>query len=305
MKVAIIQHKPVHLDLEKSVKKAIDFIKEAAEYNADLVVFGETWLTGYPAWIDYSPSIGKWDDAATKKVYARLIENSISVDSQEIKLLKEACKSEEVGLVMGVNEVCKKSKGTTYNSIFMINEKGELVNHHRKLVPTYTERLLHAHGDAAGLKSVTIKGVNITASICWEHWMPLTRQALHDSNEEVHIALWPTVHERHQIASRHYAFEGRCFVVAVGQIMAVEDFPEELELPDNLKANSEKLVLNGGGCVIMPDGFYQEEPVFDKECIIYADLEIRKTREESLTLDVTGHYQRKDVFQLTIDRNRV
>jgi len=145
----------------------------------------------------------------------------------------------------------------------------------------------------------------ISASICWEHWMPLTRQALHDSAEQIHIALWPKVHEMHQIASRHYAFEGRCYVVAAGQMLKASDFPAALELPDYFKENPDQWALNGGSCVVAPDGSYIVEPRFDKEKLITADCDFDQIIRERMTLDTSGHYQRRDVFQFKVSGTRI
>ena len=133
--------------------------------------------------------------------------------------------------------------------------------------------------------------------------MPLSRQAMHNEGELIHLALWPTVHEMLQIASRHYAFEGRCFVVAVGQMMAAKDFPPELELPKHLKDEPDEMVLNGGSAIIAPDGFYDLKPQYGKEGIIYHSLkDLDQIYRERMTLDTTGHYQRPDIFELKIKR---
>jgi chlorite dismutase len=133
--------------------------------------------------------------------------------------------------------------GTLYNSLLVFDATGNLANHHRKLVPTYTERLVWGAGDARGLAAVDTAIGRVGGLICWEHWMPLSRHVLHASGEHVHVALWPTVHEMHQIASRHYAFEGRCFVVAAGLLMRVRDVPAGLALPPELAADPDKLLV--------------------------------------------------------------
>ena len=134
--------------------------------------------------------------------------------------------------------------------------------------------------------------------------MPLTRQAMHETGEQVHIALWPTVHEMHQVASRQYAFEGRCFVLAVGQILRAKDIPAAFELPDDFKANPEGLLLKGGSCVVGPDGFYIREPIFDLETTIEIELPLREAIKEKMTLDVTGHYKREDVFDFRVNKKK-
>src|SRR5215467_13013800 len=151
-------------------------------------------------------------------------------------------------------------------------------------------------GDGAGLNAADTGGLRVGGLICWEHWMPLARMAMHNSTEHIHVAVWPTVHELHQLASRHYAFEGRCFVLAVGLLMPCIDLPEEF-------AGSEGQSLwveRGGSAVIAPDARYIVEPVLEREELILADLDLSEIDKESMTLDVTGHYARPDVFKFEV-----
>lgn len=130
--------------------------------------------------------------------------------------------------------------------------------------------------------------------------MPLTRQALHQSGEDIHVAVWPSVHEMHQVASRHYAFEGRCFVLASGALMHASSLPPELEIhPGRLEANG-GMLLRGGSAIIGPDGACLVGPVFDEEAIVTAVLDLDRVREESMTLDVTGHYHRPELFDFEL-----
>lgn len=307
LSIAIIQHKPVHLNLTESLKKALQLIKEAAKNKAQLIVFGETWLSGYPAWIDHCPEIAIWDNEATKEIFALMHANSLDVNSEEMKTLCDLAKELSVVVCMGFNENVNNGpgSGTIYNSFVIINDKGEIANHHRKLIPTFNEKLLYGNGDAAGLKTVETKWGKMGGLICWEHWMPLSRQALHNENEIVHIALWPTVHDMHQVASRQYAFEGRCFVIAAGQMMQAKDIPFSLTLPEHLKKDPDKYILNGGSCVIDPKGNFLMQPQFDKEEILYCTINnFASAIKEKLTLDVSGHYNRWDIFDFTVNRTR-
>jgi len=307
LKVAIVQESPVYLNLRQSLEKAEILIEEAADQAANLIVFGETWLSGYPAWLDHCPKVALWNHEPTKEVFARMMQNSIAVPSNETHFLGKLAKKHQLHIVIGVNEVVHfgAGSGTIYNSILTFNEKGEMVNHHRKLMPTYTEKLLYGAGDGEGLKAVSTPFGKMGSLICWEHWMPLTRQAMHNTGELIHIALWPAVHEMHQIASRHYAFEGRCFVIAVGQVMRAKDIPPELELPTHLAENPNEFLLNGGSAIIAPDGFYDLKPQYDKEGMIFHEInDLDQAMRERMTLDVTGHYQRNDVFMFGVNRKR-
>jgi predicted amidohydrolase len=186
-RVAIPQFAPVYLDKVASVAKAIRLPREAKKRGAELVAFGETWLPGYPAWLDVSPKVALWDHAPTKQVFARLRENSVTVPGPEISALQNGARDFGINVVIGVNERVDAGpgNGTLYNSILTITSKGDLANHHRKLVPTYTERMVWGNGDG-GL--TTVERPRIGGLICWEHWMPLARMALHNAGEHVHVA---------------------------------------------------------------------------------------------------------------------
>ncbi|MFY0593825.1 carbon-nitrogen hydrolase family protein [Roseivirga sp.] len=304
--IGVVQSAPEYLDIEKSLEKVESLLKEAANQGADLVCFGETWFTGYPAWIDYCDEYAKWDFRPTKAVFAKTYENSLDVKGAEVAQIGKWAKELGLTIVMGINEkvATGAGNGTIYNSLLTWGDNGEIANHHRKLMPTHTERLLYGQGDGAGLKSVETKFGRVGGLICWEHWMPLTRQTMHNSGEDIHIAVWPKVHEMLQIATRSYAFEGRCFAVGVGQIMRVKDIPEELSLPEELAKHPEHLLLNGGSCIVGPDGHYVMEPIWDKEGVFTAEVDLNRCIEEKMALDVTGHYQRNDVFDLNVDKKR-
>lgn len=305
--VAIIQESPVFLDLEASVAKAIRLAEKAARDGARVITFGETWLPGYPAWLDYCSDVALWDHGPSKDVFARLRQNSVVIGGKETKRFAQLAGDHHVTLVIGVNErvATGPGNGTLYNSLLTFSPDGRLANHHRKLVPTYTERLVWGQGDGGGLESVETPAGRVGGLICWEHWMPLARQALHNAGEHIHVAVWPTVHEMHQIASRHYAFEARCFVLASGLIMRVRDLPNEFRGNSELAANVEAFVLRGGSAIIGPDGKYVVEPVYEKETIVTAELDLDAVDREKMTLDVSGHYSRPDVFSFTVGSGAV
>lgn len=303
IKLAIIQESPEYFNLEKSIKKSIKLINEAADNGAELIVFGETWFTGYPSWLDTCPEGAFWNHEPVKKVFTRMYKNSLDLEGEEFKILCDLAKEKKVILAMGLNEVVNEGpgQGTIYNSFVIIGNNGKLIVHHRKLMPTYTEKLVYGLGAGDDLVSADTEFGRIGGLICWEHWMPLARQAMHNSGEVIHIAVWPSVHEMHQIASRHYAFEGRCFVIAVGQIMYTKDIPDELELPQHLKGKENEMLMNGGSCVISPDGQYILEPQHNIAGILYVDIDdLDRVIGEKMNLDTSGHYQRSDVFEFNI-----
>lgn len=298
VRVAIAQSAPVYLNKEASLAKAVDILQKAGSQGAQLVAFGETWLPGYPAWLDFCPAAALWNHEPTKRVFARLRQNSITVRGPEFQILAQAAGDLKLTIVMGINERVDSGpgNGTLYNTVLTFTPEGKLGNCHRKLVPTYTERMVWGSGDGTGLESVKTSGLRIGGLICWEHWMPLARMAMHNSGEDIHVAMWPTVHDLHQLASRHYAFEGRCFVLAVGLLMPRADLPKEFAA-----VNGQSLWLErGGSAVIAPDARYLVEPVFEREELIIADLDLSEIDKEAMTLDVTGHYARPDVFKFEV-----
>ncbi len=308
VKIAIVQKAPVYFHLKESMELAVGSIQEAVGQGAQLIVFGETWLSGYPAWIDHLPQIALWDHPETKQLYEMMWGSAIEIGDQNTKVFEALAKQHQVYIAIGVNEKVSRGPGhgTLYNSLLIFDINGKLAVHHRKLMPTYTEKLLYGLGDGAGLRTVDTAFGPIGGLICWEHWMPLTRQSMHDEAEQIHIAVWPAVHEMHQLASRHYAFEGRCFVIAVGQILQAQHLPNFLHLPDHLRLHPEKYLLNGGSSIIGPNGQYLLEPHFNQDTILYCQLDqLSQTIGEKMTLDVTGHYFRPDVLQYEINRNRI
>src|SRR5258705_5596917 len=299
VRVAIAQSAPVYLDKQASLAKALDLIQQAAKRGAQLVAFRVTWLPGSPGWLDVWPGAALWETGFAKDVFARLRSNSIVVPGEEVNALRGAARDLQIAIVIGVNERVDSGpgNGTLYNSLLTISEDGQLGNHHRKLVPTYTERLVWGNGDGRGLEAVPTSAGRVGGLICWEHWMPLARMAMHNSGEHIHVAVWPTVHELHQLASRHYAFEGRCFVLAVGLMMPTEDLPRELRDGATLRPSESQWIEHGGSAIIGPDTQYVLDPVFDREELLVSDLDLTQIDREKMTFDVSGHYARPDLFR--------
>jgi len=305
--LALVQKAPVFMNTTKSVAKAVKYIHEASKNKADIIVFGEGWLSGYPAWIDHSIHLGRWDKQEIKDVWAEMYEDGIEIPGKQIQKIQQAAKACKKYVVIGANEVVRKGKGngTIYNTLLIIKPTGKIAVHHRKLMPTYNEKLIHGYGDAHGLKTISTPHGNIGGLICWEHWMPLTRQAMHDAGEDIHFGLWPAVKSSHKLASRHYAFEGRCFVVAMGQMLLKSSVPSSLQIAPEVENNDSPYLLDGGSCIIGPNGEYLLEPQYGKNKIIYHTLPpLKVLRTEKMNLATSGHYQRPDVFTFKVNKDR-
>jgi predicted amidohydrolase len=303
--VAVVQAE-VEPTLQGGLVNTRELAIEAAASGARLVVFPETWIPGYPAWLDVCRDAALWNHPPVKQAFRRMAENSVVVAGESGRALGEIARDARVTLVIGVSERVEQGpgRGTLFNSLLTYGPDGALLNHHRKLVPTYTERMVWGTGDADGLTPAETEVGRVGGLVCWEHWMPLARQALHQAGEDIHVAVWPTVIESHQIASRQYAFEGRCYVLAAGALMRATALPPELEPHPDRVASPDAWLLRGGSAIIGPDGTYIREPVYEQSVTLYAELDLARVREESMTLDVAGHYHRPDLFDFTIHRGR-
>lgn len=297
--VTAIQHPPVFLDLEQSVQKACDLISQAAQDGAKLIVFPETWLPGYPVWLDVAPGAALWGADAATAVYRRLYQNSVQMDSPAVQMLCQAAKSAQSVVVMGMNE---RDGGTIYNTILYIGAQGEILGKHRKLMPTYTERLVWGQGDGSTLTVVDTPVGRVGGLVCWEHWMPLARYAMHAQQELVHVAQWPTVSELHLIASRNYAFEGQTFVIAAGTVLQKRDLAHlDLALFDEIPGEPDDFLMRGGSTIIAPNVECLAGPLYEEAGMVSAEIVPERAIDGHLTMDVTGHYSRPDVFQLHVN----
>jgi len=305
--VAIVQRPSAFLNLEESLLRAETAIAEAAGQGARVIAFGETWLTGYPAWIDSAPEAALWNHPPARALYTRLIQQSPSLDGEELARIHRVAHAHDCDVVMGMHE---RRGNTLYNAIVSFSRDGETRALRRKLVPTYTERMIWGRGDGSTLDVLATPHGNVGAMICWEHWMPALRQVMHAKGEVLHVAQWPTGHDLHQLASRQYAFEGGCYVLCCGapltkgaMIDGYRSLGEDsgLELLESIPGDDATELLSGGSAIIAPDTSYVVDPVVSREKILYAEIDPARCDEARLTLDVDGHYSRPDLFTLEID----
>ncbi len=293
---AAAQLAPVFLNLEASADKACEWIAKAGKEKVKVLVFPETWLPGYPVWLDTSPEAVLWNHQPAKELYQMLVENSPEISSPAIQRICEAAADAKITVVLGIQE---RDGGTLYNTMLYISEKGEILGKHRKLIPTYAERLVWGRGDGTTLTVVDTPVGRVGGLVCWEHWMPLARQAMHDKRELLHAAVWPSVNDIHLLASRTYAFEGRCFVIAVGSILRREDLPQGVALLDTMPDVGP--FQTGGSVIIGPNAKILAGPVENEETLVIAEIDPASAIQETLTLDISGHYSRPDVFTLLVN----
>lgn len=305
VKVAAAQLEPKFMDLEGTLLIAESAILEAGRNGAQLIAFPETWLPGFPLWI--FTEVG-WRDENHKRAYAHLLANSLEIGAPSMQRLCRAARQAGITVVMGANERdTTASRETLYNSMIFISEQGELLGVRRKLKPTHVERVIWGQGDGSSLRVYDTQAGRIGGGICWEHWMPLNRFAMHALGEQIHVGVWPDVAEHNAIAARHYAFEGRTFVMAMGTILRRSSITVDFGLPPSVlqstsgMSTNDDYILAGGTGIVGPNGKWLTDPVMYEEKIIYADLDLDEVSKEKLSLDTAGHYNRPDIFQLVVD----
>ncbi|KGK29948.1 carbon-nitrogen hydrolase family protein [Cellulophaga sp. E6(2014)] len=304
LKVALAQISPVWLDKEATLKKIESSIAEAAAQKAELIVFGEALLPGYPFWLALTEG-ASWDLKVNKEIHAHYVRNAIQVEAGELDSVCNLAKEHSIAIYLGIMERAKNRGGhSIYCSLVYINEQGEIKSVHRKLQPTYDERLTWAPGDGNGLQVHPLKEFTVGGLNCWENWMPLPRTALYGLGENLHIAVWPGSDHNTKDITRFIARESRSYVISVSSLMKKTDFPKATPHIEAILEKSPEVLANGGSCIAGPDGEWLVEPVLDTEGLIYHTLDFNRVYEERQNFDVVGHYSRPDVTKLTVNRQR-
>ncbi len=304
LKVALAQISPVWLNKDTTLEKIIKSITEAGKKNCELVVFGEAILPGYPFWISLTNG-AEWNSAIQKELHAHYLRNAIQVEKADLSEVCKLAKEFNIAIYLGIVERAVNRGGhSLYCSLVYINPQGEIKSVHRKLQPTYDERLTWSPGDGNGLQVHTLKQFTLGGLNCWENWMPLPRTALYGLGEDLHIAVWPGSDHNTKDITRFIAMESRSFVISVSGLMTIEDFPQDTPHVDKILENAPKILANGGSCIAGPDGEWIVSPIINKEVMIIETLDFNRVLEERQNFDPSGHYSRPDVTKLSINRQR-
>ncbi len=304
LKVALAQIAPVWLDKKATIQKIKETIREAAKEQAELVVFGEAFLPGYPFWLAHTEGAA-WDLKINKELHAHYARNSIQIETGDLDSICKLAKEHQIAIYLGMMERAKDRGGhSLYCSLVYINPQGEIKSVHRKLQPTYDERLTWAPGDGNGLQVHPLKQFTVGGLNCWENWMPLPRTALYGQGENLHVAVWPGGLHNTKDITRFIARESRSYVISVSSLMTTSDFPKSTPHLEKILEKAPKVLANGGSCIAGPDGEWILEPTVDKEGLIYQTLDFNRVYEERQNFDPVGHYSRPDVTKLTVNRER-
>ncbi len=306
LKVGLAQIAPVWLNREATLEKVINYINDGAKQGVDLIAFGEALVPGYPFWIE--PMGGaRFNDPDQKEMHAIYTDQAVQIEAGHLDGVCRAAKDGNIAVYLGIIERAKDRGGhSLYCTMVYINKQGKICSTHRKLQPTYEERLTWSPGDGHGLRVHELGAFTVGGLNCWENWMPLPRAALYGMGEDLHVAIWPGGEHNTRDITRHMAKEGRSYVMSVSGFMRRDDFPK---LTHHLKkilegSENKEYFANGGSCLCAPDGDWIIEPQVGEEGLYVATIDHAKIREERQNFDPAGHYSRPDVTKLVIDRRR-
>lgn len=304
LKVALPQIAPVWINREKTLDKVIATIQEAAIQNAELIVFGEGLVPGYPFWPDLTGG-AMFNNDKQKELFAHYSDQAVTIEDGHLDGVCSALKTANMACYLGVIERPRQRSGhSLYASFVYIDQQGIIQSVHRKLQPTYEERLVWSPGDGAGLVTHKLGAFTIGGLNCWENWMPLSRAALYAQGEDLHVACWPGSRRNTEDITPFLAKEGRSYSISVSSLMRPKDIRMDMPYANEIKDLMPELPANGGSCIAAPDGSWVLEPDTGEEGIRYAELDPEFVRKERHNFDAAGHYSRPDVTHLTVNRKR-
>jgi len=299
-KIAAAQASPVYLDKQATVDKACKLIDQAGKNGAKLVVFPEAFISGYPDWVWVVPNS---KGAILNELYLELVNNAVSIPDESTDQLCQAAKEANIYVAIGLNERnSEASNASLYNTILFIDDQGNIMGKHRKLIPTGGERLIWAHGDGSTMPAFDTSIGKLGGLICWENYMPLARNAMYEAGTQILAAPTWDKSDNWLLSLQHIAREGGTYVVSVCSAIRMDDIPDRFEFKKNYPEGRE-WINTGKSFIVSPKGEIIAGPVESKEEIIYADIDLNLIIEAKRMFDVAGHYSRPDVFNFKVNRD--
>lgn len=300
VRVAVVQAAGLPFRREEAVDRVVALTREAARGGAELVVFPEAYVGGYPWGLSFGTAVGGRTPEG-RRTWARYRDAAIEIPGPETARMGEAAREWGVHLAVGVVERDRDfGRGTLYCTLLYLGPDGSVLGKHRKLKPTAAERLLWGEGDGSTLPVLDTPLGRIGGLICWENYMPLARMTMYGKGVQIYLAPTADARERWQATLQHIAVEGRCFVVGCNQYVTRSMHPPDLEVAGELERWPEVL-CRGGSAVYAPDGRCVAGPLWDGEGILRAVIDLEEIAQGTFDFDVVGHYARPDVFHLVVD----
>lgn len=302
--IALAQIAPVWLDRAATLDKIIAFTREAAGQGARFIAFGEALLPGYPFWIELTDG-ARFDSPLQKEIHAHYLAEAVDVAAADLAPLQAVAAERGIAVMLGCMERAADRGGhSLYCSRVHIGADGTVASVHRKLMPTYEERLSWAPGDGHGLRVHPLGRFTVGGLNCWENWMPLARAALYAQGEDLHVMLWPGNLRNTQALTPVVAREARSYVISVSGLMRRADVPATMPGARQILQACPEVMANGGSCIAGPDGDWVVAPITGEERLALATLDHAAVRRERQNFDPSGHYARPDVLRLTVNRER-
>ena len=295
IKVGLVQENPVFFNKVETISKIEQITITYAAKGCDLLVFPESFIPGYPRGFNFGTTIGSRSEKG-RKLYAKYYENSLNVQSEDLKRLEDISKKNEIYLVIGVTEKDDIS-GSLYCSMLYISPTSGLLGTHRKIKPTGAERIVWAEASGESLTTYQTKIGKLGGLICWENYMPLARMSMYRKGIEIYIA--PTADAKQEWTStmQHIALEGRCFVLGCNQYFTKSMYPENYQ---SLVADESETMCRGGSIIVAPNGKILAGPLYDKAGVLVAEIDLEEIKLNKLDFDVIGHYARNDIFEFDV-----
>ncbi len=302
--LGLAQISPVWLDKAATIQKIEQTILDASAKQVELLCFGEGLLPGYPFWLSFLHA-SEFESQIQKELHAHYINNAACIEEGDLDSICTLAKEKQIAIYLGIIErPIDRGGHSVYASLVYIDQGGKIQSVHRKLQPTYEERLSWSPGDGNGLVTHRLKDFTVGGLNCWENWMPLPRAALYGQGENLHVAVWPGSLGNTQDITRFIAKESRSFVVSVSSLLSKSEIPKDIPHYDLIMKHAPETMGNGGSCICGPDGQWIVEPVVNTEGIITCTVDLNKVYEERQNFDPAGHYSRPDVTQLHVNQAR-